>query len=137
MQTIIPALIQYVLPVLVTALIPLIGVAIRALAMKWAAEGKESKGKALAARLLLFTDAVVADLNANLKDQLVAASADGTIDDAERAALKAAAMERIKILLADKGMAEVKEVFNIMAPALDTLLSGLIEKAVAGAKPSP
>ncbi len=115
----------------------MIGIALRALAVKWSAEGKESKGKALAARLLLFTDAVVADLNVHLKDELIAASKDGTIDEDEKAALKEHAMSRVKQMMADKGMAELQEAFNILTPAVDLLLSGLIEKAVAAAKPPP
>lgn len=129
-----PAVVQYVIPALITALIPIVGLAVRALASKWTAEGSESKGKAVAARLLFLTDAIVADLNASLKDELIAASADGTIDDAEKAALKAHAMDRIKATLTERGVKEVATVFGILAPSVDTLLSGLIEKSVAASK---
>ena len=101
---------------------------------KLEAEGKESKGKALAARLLFLTDLVVADLNATMKAEILAATADGVVTPEEGAKLKAEAMSRVKALLAKNGVKELEAALGILAPSLESLLSGLVESAVARSK---
>lgn len=91
----------------------------------------ESKAAAVAARALHFAELVASDLEATVKPQLVKDLEDGKLSPEEGAKLKAMAMERLKLLMGQHGLEELRAVLGIVAPQLDAYLSGVIEKAVA------
>lgn len=139
--------IKYLLPVLATAvagglawLLTQLGLWIRA---KWAG----TKLALLTARVSELAAMVVADLEASLRPKLAEAAADGKLTPEEAAIIKKAAMDRLKELLQEHGIAEIKEVLGIFAPQVEHFLSGAIEKALSehkalqaagvGASPGP
>ena len=101
---------------------------------------KAQESKVAGAGLLLSeaTRAAVLEIDTTLKPQLQAALADGVLTDAEKAKLKAAALELVKQRLPAAALASAKGVFGGF---LDTYLSGKVEQAVlekkALEKPAP
>lgn len=124
---------KYLLPPLLTGLGALLGLALKNLGSKLAADAANSKIAAVGSKLTLFIESVVADLEGTVKPALIEASADGVITAEEGAALKALAMTRVKVLLSEKGMGELSSVLGVAGPAIESLISGLIEKFVANA----
>jgi hypothetical protein len=125
------AFVKFILPVLATGLGGLL-VILFAAAGDWCrARAKESKLAAVGAQVAMLADLVVADIEATLRPKLALAAEDGQLTSAEAAELKQVAMDRLKQLLAEKGLASVKGVFGILAPQVELFLSGAIERAVA------
>lgn len=126
------AFMQYVVPALVTVLGPLLVLALGQLAAFLRAKAGESKAAGVA---LVFTEAahsVVAELEVTLKPKLQAALADGVLTQAEKDALKKAALDALKTRLPATALQSASAVFG---PMLDTWLGGLIERAVSAQKP--
>lgn len=130
------AFIQYVLPVLITAIAGGLGWVLVQLGLFIKAKWGESKIAMIAVRVEHLAEIVVADIEATLRPKIAAAAADGQLTAEEGADLKKTAMERLKAMLAERGLLELQGVLGIIAPQVDTYLSGAIEKAVA-AKPAP
>lgn len=128
---------QYVAPVLVTALFGFLTFALKLLSDKWAAEGKTSKLAAIGGKIAHFCQLVVADLDANLKPQLASYMSDGKITAEERSTLRELALTRVKLLLAKEGLEELSGILGIAASQVDVYLMGAIEKAVAERKSHP
>lgn len=122
---------KYLLPPLLTGLGALLGLALKNLGAKLAADAANSKIAAVGSKLTMFIESAVADLENTVKPQLIAASADGVITAEEGASLKSLAMTRVKVLLSEKGMGELSSVLGIAAPAIESLISGMIEKFLA------
>ncbi len=95
------------------------------------AEGKSYAVAMAAAKLANFARAAVMHVEAELKPELVAASADGTITAEEGAALKKHALDALKAFAGKEGLAEIGAVLGLAGPVLEQYLSGLIETAVA------
>jgi hypothetical protein len=115
-------LIQIGIP-LAVLLLPLVVIGLKLLAEKH----KES----LLGRLFAGASLVVSHLEVSMKAELLAASADGKMSPAEKAALKAKAIEELKKMFSPKEL-------KALGPAADTLASGAIEQAVLSQKrPSP
>ncbi len=125
--------VQIVVPALCTGLAGLLGWAMMALRKKFEAQAEQSKIAAVGTRITHLADVVVADLNATVKPAIVEAAKDGVLTAEEAAKIKSMAMDRLKALIAEKGMAELSGVLGIVAPSIETYLSGLIEQAVAKA----
>ena len=126
------AVLQYVVPALITVLGPLAIWALGQLAVFLKAKSSESKVFSV---LSVVTDAaasVVAELNVTLKIQLQAALADGVLTDAEKKQLKDAALLVLKTKLPAATLASAQGMFG---PMLDTWLGGLVERAVTEQKP--
>lgn len=138
-------LLAQLFPLLATALMALLTSVLlpalqRYLQAKASAEGATAAQKAMAAVALKvehFAELVVADLNATLKPLILEAAKDGNVSPEEWAKLKATAMERVKVLLGQEGLASLTGILGIGASAAETYLSGAIEKAVEAAKPAP
>ena len=129
---ILTAVLQYVVPALVTVLGPLAIWALGQLAAFLKAKTGESKVFSV---LSVVTDAaasVVAELNVTLKPQLQAALADGVLTDDEKRQLKKAALDILKHKLPAATLASAQGMFG---PLLDTWLGGLVERAVIDQKP--
>lgn len=128
---ILAAVLQYVVPALITVLGPLAVWAIGQLGGFFKAKAGESK---IFSVLSVVTDAaasVVAELNVTLKPQLQAALADGVLTQVEKDQLKAAALTVLKTKLPAATLASAQGMFG---PMLDTWLGGLVERAVVEQK---
>lgn len=128
---------DYALPLLATALSGLLAFALKALVAWLNSKAETSKGAAIAAKVAHFSELVVADLEATVKPELQKALADGKLTLEEKEGLKNLALERVKLLLADKGLGELQAVLGLLTPQIELYLSGAIEKALAGIKTSP
>lgn len=126
--------VEYALPLLATALTSLLALALKALVTWLNSKAEGSKLAAVAAKVAHFSELVVTDLEHTVKPELEKALADGKLTDEEKEGLKALALERLKALLADSGMKELKGVMGILTPQLELYLSGAIEKALVGVK---
>jgi hypothetical protein len=129
---ILTAVLQYVVPALVTVLGPLAIYALQQLAVFLRAKGSESKVLGVLSVVTEAAHSVVAELNVTLKPQLQAALADGVLTDAEKKQLKEAALTVLKTKLPAATLASAQGLFG---PMLDTWLGGLVERAVTEQKP--
>lgn len=126
------AFIQYVLPVLATGLSALLAWVFVQLGKKYGADATGSKKSQVLNHLFTLAQSVVADLEATLKPQLLAATADGVLTPVEVGLLRDSALNRLKFLAGEKGLAEAQFLLGMTGGALEGFLMGLIEKAVDG-----
>lgn len=132
-MTLLESVLQYV----VAPLIPVVGALIVAglgklVQFLHAKEGESKLLKALGIGAELVSTSVSHVVD-GLKPELQAALADGKIDDAERAALKAKALELLKKELP----AGVQGVLSTaLGPALETWLSGKVSQAIDAKEPA-
>ncbi len=131
---ILTAVLQYVVPALITVLGPLAIWALGQLAAFLRAKSGESKVFGVLSVVTEAANSTVAELNATLKPQLQAALADGVLTDAEKKQLKEAALQVLKTKLPAATLASASSMFG---PMLDTWLGGLVERAVVDQKPPP
>jgi len=129
---ILTAVLQYVVPALITVLGPLVIWALSQLAAFLKAKSAESKVLGVLSVVTEAANSVVAELNATLKPQLQAALADGVLTQAEKDQLKKAALDVLKTKLPAATLASAQGLFG---PMLDTWLGGLVERAVVDQKP--
>jgi hypothetical protein len=129
---ILTAVLQYVVPALVTVLGPLAIWALGQLAAFLRAKASESKVFGVLSVVTEAANSVVAELNVTLKPQLQAALADGVLTDAEKKQLKEAALVVLKTKLP---AATLQSAQGLFGPMLDTWLGGLVERAVQEQKP--
>lgn len=129
---ILTAVLQYVVPALVTVLGPLAIWALGQLAAFLRAKASESKVFGVLSVVTEAANSVVAELNVTLKPQLQAALADGVLTDAEKKQLKEAALLVLKTKLP---AATLQSAQGLFGPMLDTWLGGLVERAVQEQKP--
>lgn len=122
---------QYVVPILVSLVVSGVLWLLFQGGKLLAVRAKESKFFAVAAQVAHLAEIVVAEVDAVVRPKLVAALADGKVTQAEAEELKKVALAKLKELLAQRGMKELKGVIGIFMPSVDTYLSGAIEKAVA------
>ena len=124
--------IEYVLPVLITGIAAILALGLKALAKKLEADAGSSKFSAAAAKVVHFTATVAQDLEVELREPMRAASKDGKITPEEAARLRHLALGRVRALLTQRGMDEVRAALGLQAAgALDTYLSGVLERVVA------
>lgn len=123
---------EYIAPPLLAVVFALAGRALAWLGGMAKARASESKLAATGARVTHFVEIVVADLNATVRPEMEKRLRDdGRLDEADGAALKAMAMERLKKLLTEHGMEELQSVLGIVGPQVEMYLSALIEKSVS------
>lgn len=118
---------QYVVAPALPVLGALVVWALKKLGDYLTAKSAESKGALVALKLTGAAQSVVAELNATLRPQLEAALADGVLTEAEKKALKEAALTSLKTKLPAELMGAASGIFGSF---LDTHLSGLVEQAV-------
>lgn len=116
-----------VLGPVISALIGWAALALRQLALQ------KTKNELLA-RLTGLAGSVAAEMNQAVVDAVRRASADGTLTDHEKADIKKEAMDKLLAYVGAKGITETKKLFGLEPNALDGLLGGLLEQAVAALK---
>jgi hypothetical protein len=122
--------VQYLLPVIFSGLAGLLSWVFVQVGKRAKAQAGESKVTAISARLAHFGDVTVADLEATLKPELIAATKDGELTRAEILHLRDVALTRLKVLAGQRGAAEIHNVLGIGAAQVDEYLRGVIERAV-------
>lgn len=128
--------IQYILPVLFSALATLLGWVFVQLGRRLSAQAGESKLAAAFAQLAHWGDVVVADLEATLRPELGKAAADGKLTKEEIAQLRAVALARLKAL-AGSGLSGILGNLGVAGDQTENYLSGVIERAVDRLPASP
>jgi hypothetical protein len=132
-----PSLLELVLQYVVAPMLPLVCAGLLALLTRAVTYLTEKQRSSVAARIgAVAAEAarsVVAELDVTLKPQLQAALADGQLTDAEKAQLKATALQAMREKLPPALMAQASGVFG---PLLETWLGGLVERAVTDRKAS-
>lgn len=129
--------VKYLLPPLATLIATGVAWALGQLALLLKSKTEASKTSLALAQLAYLAEVVVADIEAHEREALKAASADGKISPEEGAKLLAIAKQRIIELAKERGFSEAQKLLEVMSPAVSTLLSGLVEKAVAGLNTPP
>jgi hypothetical protein len=109
--------------IVATALMAIIGAAVQA-------KSKAGKWGTLISQLWVLVQAAVAHAEAELRPQFAKALEDGELTAEEGAALKAEVMRVLRETCAEQLAALVKS-FQLPDSAVTTLLSGLVERAVA------
>lgn len=130
-STLMSLFLQYLAPVLFSALATALTWALAKLAAKWGAQGKEAKLAATGAWAAHLASTVVADLEATVVAEFKAAAADGVLTKAEIARIRETALGRLKALMGEHGLEQLRKALGIWAPELDKYLLGLLEKSVA------
>jgi hypothetical protein len=130
--------VKFVLMPLAIAIVGLMTAGLSRLTKKWGADSAAAEAKGdhdrtamVLGKLSHFAEVTVQDIENNERAALEEAVADGQIDAAELAKLKGIALDRLKVMLGTEGLAELKEVLGIGAGAIDTFLSGVVEKGVS------
>jgi hypothetical protein len=116
-----------VLAPIVTAIIALVGVALRNFI---AAHTKSEYLKGALIRLNDIVFSVVKEIEQTVVAGLKEALADGVLSDEEKAKIKQDAMSLVKQHIGLKGLAEMARVFGLEGAALDAMISTKIEAAV-------
>lgn len=127
--------ISIVVPAIFTALAALITWGGARLIALINAKTKNETVAGVLSRLTATVQTVVLDLNGTLKAEYMKAAADGVITDAEKRALKATAVQKIREHLGAKGLAEVVTVLGLNGALVDDFLGSHVEAAVEGLKP--
>jgi hypothetical protein len=131
LSTVLPALLQYALPTVLTALGGVATAAMVKLTSWLHSKEQESKLARVTAVVADTAQSVVAELDATLRPQLEAAMADGVLTDAESQKLKSAALEILK----NKLPANITNLATkFFGAAVDTWIAGHIERAVNDVK---
>lgn len=126
-ETLLQLFLSYVLPLLLTGLGAVAIWAVGKLATWLHSKEQTSKLARLGSFVADYAASIVAELNATLRPQLASALADGVLTDAEKAQLKATALDALKNRLPPSIKALVDSLYG---PAAETLLAGAIERAV-------
>jgi hypothetical protein len=112
-----------------TVVMAIIGSAIRA-------KAKDSKFGAIVSQLWVMVQAAVAHAEADLRPKLQKALEDGSLSPEEGVELKKAVIDELKIIGAEQLQGLVKS-FGLPEGAINTMLSGLVERAVSLLKVTP
>lgn len=128
------AFMQYILPTLLTVIGSGAAYLLGLLAVYFKARAKDSKFFNVLNRVTTVTQAVVANVNVAIKEQLKTFMEDGVLSEQEKHLLKQTAMTSVKKTLGEQGMAELQSVMGLTADGANEFLSGVIEQAVTKAK---
>lgn len=125
------ALVSYLLPLAASAAL---GAGVWALTKLAAVLKTKAHGNKVFTVLGILTthaDAVVANMSATLLPIIREAAKDGVLSPSEVATLRTTALAKLKESLGTEGIAAVQEVLGVVAPSLDSFLSGFLETRVA------
>lgn len=125
------AFVKYVVPVLFTGIMTLVGIGFSKLAKKWGADGQTSKLAQVGSKFAHFGEMAAHDIEATIRKQLDVAAEDGDLSEADYKKMREVGVAKIKELAGTRGLAELKGVMGVGAGALDTYIGGVLEKAVA------
>lgn len=134
------AFVQYLVPVLATALASGLSWLLAQAGLWLKAKASTSKTAAALGQLAFLAEIVVADIEAHERPLLKELTSDGKLSKEDGQRLLELAVTRLKTLAKERGFDEAKRLLETFSPAVESLLSGLIEKAVAGlpkASPEP
>lgn len=131
--TVIKTLVKVAVPALITLTVGGLAWILRQVAQYFATvwETKHAKWAAGMNQLMVLAELVVVDIEAHERSVIKEATVDGKISKEEAARLFALAKERIIALAKERGFAEAQKLLGTMAPDAASLLSGIIERAVA------
>lgn len=129
--------VKYLAPPLLSALGSLLVWVFWKLGQKLDAQASMSKLSAVGARISHLAESVAHELEATLKPELLKATEDGKLTTDEITKLRETALARLRQMIGEKGLGEVVGVLGIVLPSVNTYLSGVIEKAVAGLPKEP
>lgn len=124
--------VQIVVPILFTGLASALTWAFWKIGQKFGVDAGTAKKNQVVSHFLNLGKAVVADLEATLKPELLAATADGVLTPAEITSLRVAALDRLKFLAGEKKLEEAQFVLGMTSGALEVFLQGLLEHIVDG-----
>lgn len=122
---------KYVVPLLITGAFSGSSYALVWLGTWIKEKVKNARVALLLGRLDQFVLAVVNDLEATVKPDLISSLADGKLTKEKASQLKAMALARVKNLLAQEGHTALTELLGVAASLADSFISGKIEQAVS------
>lgn len=123
-------------PILAMVLMGLATAAVAAGKRWFDARAAESVFNRVGAKTMDFALLTVRDIEVHLKPAIEEAAKDGVITTEEGAHLRKMAIDRVKLMLGAKGLAELASALGLVGPdALDLYLGGLVETAVAQVVP--
>lgn len=128
-EKIIETVVVYLVPLLLTGLVALVGFGIRALRKKFEADGKISLVEGAVLKVLNVGEMVVRDIEATTKRSLEEKAKDGLTPEEYRL-LRDEAIAKLKASLGERGLAELKGAIGLAPEAVDTYLGGVVERAV-------
>ncbi|MGH8525244.1 MAG: hypothetical protein ACREXY_13865 [Gammaproteobacteria bacterium] len=123
--------VQYILPVLATAIASGLTWVLAQLALKIQAEWSQSKWGAAMTQLALLAKSAVAEVEATLRPLIKEAAADGSISKEEAEKLKKAAIDKLVEMAKVQGFEEARKLLETLAPPVLALVGGFIESAVS------
>lgn len=124
--------VKYVLPPLATLIASGAAWCLAQLGLILTTRAKATKTSIGLAQLAYLAEVVVADIEAHERDAIKESAVDGRITKEEGTRLLTIAKERIIALAKERGFSEAQKLIEVMAPTISTLLSGIVERAVAG-----
>lgn len=134
-QTLITILVQVVLPLAASGAFAAAIWALTKLSTVLKTKADGNKLVACLATLTVHADTVVSNIQATLIPVIKKDAADGALSATEVAQLRTAALAKLKESLGTEGVAAIQDVVGILAPSLDSFLSGFIETRVAALGP--
>jgi len=119
-------------PILLTAIVGLLVWSQKRLHEKFMEDGKLSPVESIILKVIHFAEMSARDVEATVKPSLKAKAADGKLDAKDYADLQKEGLHRLKASLGQRGLEELKSSLGLGSEALDSYLTGALEKAVAG-----
>jgi len=124
-------------PILLTGIVALLVWSQKKLHEKFMEDGKLSPIEGVILKVIHFAEMSARDVEATVKPSLKAKSADGKLDAQDYAALQKEGLDRLKASLGERGLQELQGALGLGSAALDSYLTGALEKAVAGIVTKP
>lgn len=130
-QALLQQLLPHLVPIAVSGLSILGGWVMVKLKGLIAAKTGESKLGQGMTRLLMYVGASVSRIEARVRPALPEMLADRKLTKEEGAFLFSMAMDEVKAMLGESGLQELQGLLKLGAPALEELITGIIEREVA------
>jgi len=129
-EKIIESAVLYVVPLLLTGLVALLGWVGRSLKAKFEADGRLTLLEKLVLKTTGLAEMIVRDVEATTKRSLEEKAKDGLTSE-EYKQLRDEAIAKLKASLGERGLAELKSTLGIATDAaMETFIGGAVEKAV-------
>lgn len=135
--------IRYALPLLLTAVTFLVGLALTAAAAKFKAQAEKDSAAhkaisaaAFLARMTALAQSAFTTVDMAMRPKILAASADGRITPEELASLRRDATDLLKAWVGENAKAEASALIGILTSGFDTWLGALIATQSAGGAPT-
>ena len=125
------AFLQYVIPVLATALFLVLKWALLKWSQKLATEDQTTKAVQYWGKLNAIAQTVVLDVEKTVKPALLEATKDGELSKDDYAKLKQSALDALKLYMGESAGKDITGLLGIAAPDVEKFLGGVIESAVS------